>query len=175
MQFVTYSTPDLCDAFPSEVTACELQFRSLGKHSSFAGQIVTVKCFEDNSLVKEMLATDGTGKVLVVDGGGSLRRALIGDQIGGSAVKNGWQGIVVYGAVRDVDELNALEIGIKALGSSPLKTDKRGEGQREIDVCFGGVKFVSGHYLVADNNGVIVSPKVLDTITISQKMPASTK
>ena len=158
---MTYSTPDLCDAFPSDVAACELQFRSFGRHYAFAGRMVTVKCFEDNSLVKEILATDGTGKVLVVDGGGSLRRALIGDQIGGSAVRNRWAGIVLNGAVRDVDELNALQIGIKALGCSPVKTDKRGEGQREIEIGFGGVKFVPGHYLVADNNGVIVSPMVL--------------
>ena len=156
---MTLSTPDLCDAFPSDVAACELQFRSFGRRTAFAGQIVTVKCFEDNSLVKEILATDGAGKVLVVDGGGSLRRALIGDQIGGAAVQNRWAGIVIHGAVRDIDELNALEIGIKALGSSPVKTDKRGEGQREIEVSFGSVKFVPGYYLVADNNGVIVSPK----------------
>ena len=156
---MTFSTPDLCDAFPSDVAVCDVQFRSFGRRTAFAGQIVTVKCFEDNSLVKEILATDGTGKVLVVDGGGSLRRALIGDQIGGSAVKHCWAGIVLSGAVRDVDELNALEIGIKALGSSPVKTEKRGEGQREIEVRFGGVKFVPGQYLVADNNGVIVSPK----------------
>ena len=159
---MTFSTPEICDAFPRDVAVCELQFRSFGRDSAFAGRMVTVKCFEDNSLVKEILATDGTGKVLVVDGGGSLRRALIGDQIGGAAVKNRWAGIVLNGAVRDVDELNALQIGIKALGSSPLKTDKRGEGQREIEVCFGGVKFVPGHYLVADNNGVIVSPKVVE-------------
>ena len=133
---MTWSTPDLCDAFPNDVSVCELQFRSFGRHPVFAGQLVTIKCFEDNSLVKETLATDGTGKVLVIDGGGSLRRALIGDQIGDSAVKNRWAGIVLYGAVRDVDELNALPIGIKALGSSPLKTDKRGEGQREIQICF---------------------------------------
>jgi regulator of ribonuclease activity A len=156
---VTISTPDLCDAFPDDVDVCQLQFRSFGKRSAFGGQIVTVKCYEDNSLVKEILATDGSGKVLVVDGGGSLRRALIGDQIGASAVKNHWAGVVIHGAVRDVDELNSLEIGIKALGAIPLKTDKRGEGQREIEVSFGGIRFVPGHYLVADNNGVIVSPK----------------
>lgn len=161
---MTISTPDLCDAFPNDVAACELQFCSFGKRTAFSGRIVTVKCFEDNSLVKEILATEGSGKVLVVDGGGSLRRALIGDQIGAAAAENHWQGVVIHGAVRDVNELNGLDIGIKALGAIPLKTDKRGEGQREIEVSFGGIRFVPGHYLVADNNGVIVAPKDIQNL-----------
>jgi len=155
------STPDICDEFPNDVYACELQFRGFGQHAQFSGQIETIKCFEDNSLVKQALAEPGAGKVLVVDGGASLRRALLGDQIALSAVQQGWSGLVFNAAVRDVDELNALGIGVKALGCCPLKTEKRGEGQRAIDVHFGGIQFVPGHYLYADNNGVVVSEKNL--------------
>lgn len=154
---MTLSTPDLCDAYPNDVNVCDLQFRSYGMRSAFCGRIETVKCFEDNSLVKQILATDGAGKVLVVDGGGSLRRALMGDQVAAAAAKNGWAGVVIFGAVRDVDEINAIDLGVKALGSIPLKTDKRGEGQSNIEVRFGGVRFVNGLYLAADNNGVVVS------------------
>ncbi|MFK7732691.1 MAG: ribonuclease E activity regulator RraA [Pseudomonadales bacterium] len=152
-----FSTPDICDEFPNDVHACELQFSSFGQNDRFSGQIETIKCFEDNSLVKQALAEPGQGRVLVVDGGGSLRRALLGDQIALSAVKHGWGGLVFNGAVRDVDDLNTLGIGVKALGCCPLKTEKRGEGQRAIDLHFGGIQFVAGHYLYADNNGVVVS------------------
>lgn len=155
------STPDICDEFPNHVAACELQFHSFGQHARFSGQIETIKCFEDNSLVKQALAEPGSGKVLVVDGGASLRRALLGDQIALSAVKHGWSGLVFNGAVRDVDDLNSLGIGVKALGCCPLKTEKRGEGQRGIDLHFGGIQFVTGHYLYADNNGVVVSEENL--------------
>ena len=153
------STPDICDAFPDDVEVCEIAFRAFGQRASFGGEIVTVKCFEDNSLVKEVLARDGSGKVLVVDGGGSMRRALMGDQVAATAEKNGWEGAVIHGVVRDVDEIDAIDVGVKALGSIPLKTDKRGEGQTDIVVRFGGVDFVPGHYVVADANGVVVSAK----------------
>lgn len=155
------STPDLCDEYPSDVRACQLQFVKYGQTSAFSGQIRTVKCFEDNSLVKQLLAEPGKGRVLVVDGGGSLRRALLGDQIAASAVQQEWAGVVFNGAVRDVDEINALALGVRALGSTPLKTEKRGEGQIDIPVAFGNVEFHPGQYLYADNNGVIVSEKEL--------------
>ncbi|MGI9296027.1 MAG: ribonuclease E activity regulator RraA [Pseudomonadales bacterium] len=151
------STPDLCDAHPQEVQVCELAFNGYGQQKQFGGQIETVKCFEDNSLVKEALARDGAGKVLVVDGGGSMRRALLGDQIAASAVKNQWTGMVFYGCVRDVEEIDNLPIGVKALGSVPVKTDKRGEGQTNIALRFGGVIFTPGHFLYADRNGVIIA------------------
>ncbi len=159
------STPDLCDQNPEDTAVCLLQFRQYGRIERFSGVIRTVKCFEDNSLVKERLAQPGDGQVLVVDGGGSLRRALLGDQIAASAVKNNWAGLVFYGAVRDVDEINRMDIGVKALGSCPRKTDKRGEGQPDIALEFGGVRFVPGQFLYADNNGVIVSSVALDEPT----------
>ncbi len=154
-------TPDLSDDNPACVRACELQFTGYGKKTAFGGVIETIKCFEDNSLVKSTLAENGDGKVLVVDGGGSLRRALLGDQIAASAVRNGWAGLVFFGVVRDVDILNTLDIGVKALGSIPLKTEKRGEGQKGLLISFGGVDFEPGSYVYADNNGVIVSSECL--------------
>lgn len=151
------STPDLCDAHPQQVQVCELAFNAYGQLKQFAGQIETVKCFEDNSLVKELLARDGAGKVLVVDGGGSMRRALLGDQVAADAVKNQWAGLVIYGCVRDVDEIDGLPLGVKALGSVPVKTEKRGVGQVNIPLRFGGVLFTPGDFLYADRNGVIIA------------------
>jgi regulator of ribonuclease activity A len=132
-------------------------FSNFGGHDSFGGQIVTVKCFEDNSVVKEQVDQDGTGKVMVVDGGGSLRRALLGDMLAEKAAKNGWEGIIVYGCVRDVDVLVQTPLGIQALASHPMKTDKRGIGDLNVPVTFAGVTFRPGEYVYADNNGIIVS------------------
>lgn len=151
------STPDLCDQNPQQVQVCELAFNAYGQRMQFGGAIETVKCFEDNSLVKEALARDGAGKVLVVDGGGSHRRALCGDQVAADAVKNNWAGLVFYGCIRDVEEIDELPIGVKALGSVPIKTDKRGEGQANVVLRFGGVLFTPGHFLYADRNGVIIA------------------
>jgi regulator of ribonuclease activity A len=158
---VGISTPDLSDNSQGSVAAIELQFTGFGQHSAFGGQIVTVKCYEDNSLVKQILTEAGAGKVLVVDGGGSMRRALLGDMIAASAVKNGWAGVVINGCIRDVDEVNSMALGVKALGSIPLKTEKRGEGQRDIIISFGSVQISPGDYLYADNNGIIVSGTAL--------------
>ena len=158
MNFVTC---DLCDENPEDVRVCEPMFSQFGGRECFGGEIVTAKCFEDNSRVKETLATPGKGKVLVVDGGGSLRCALLGDMIGEDAVKNGWEGVIVYGCVRDVDALGTLDLGVQALASIPLKSNRRGEGQKDIPVTFGGVTFRTGEYVYADNNGVIVSAKKL--------------
>lgn len=158
MNFVTC---DLCDENPDDVRVCEPMFSQFGGRECFGGEIVTAKCFEDNSRVKETLGTPGHGKVLVVDGGGSLRCALLGDMIGEDAVKNGWEGVIVYGCVRDVDALGTLDLGVQALASIPLKSNRRGEGQKDIAVTFGGVTFRPGEYVYADNNGVIVSAKKL--------------
>ncbi|MFK8018706.1 MAG: ribonuclease E activity regulator RraA [Pseudomonadales bacterium] len=155
------STPDLCDEHPNDVSVCELQFMQFGQREKFSGKIRTVKCFEDNSLVKQILAEPGSGQVLVVDGGGSLRRALLGDQIAASAVKHEWAGLIFYGAVRDVNEINSLAIGVRALGSIPLKTEKLGAGQVDVPISFGGVEFIPGHFIYADNNGVVVCEKDL--------------
>ena len=125
------------------------------------GEIVTVKCFEDNSLVKEQVDLPGKGKVLVVDGGASMRRALLGDMLAEKAAKNGWEGILVYGCVRDVDVLAQTDLGIQALASHPMKTDKRGIGDLNVAVTFGGVTFRPGEFIYADNNGVIISPSAL--------------
>lgn len=154
-------TPDLCDEYPDLVEVMEPLTSSFGGRIGFGGEIVTVKCFEDNSLVKEELAKPGAGKVLVVDGGASMRRALMGDMVAASAVKNGWEGVVIYGCIRDVDVIMELDLGVQAINTIPLKTDKRGEGQLNIPVTFGGVTFKPGDYVYADNNGVIVSPKAL--------------
>lgn len=136
-------------------------FQRYGGKSSFAGSIVTLKLFEDNSLVRTVLAEPGIGKVLVVDGGGSLRCALLGDQLAEMAVKNGWEGVVVYGCIRDSVAINALPLGVRALNTHPLKTVKKNVGERDIPVTFGGVTLKPGEWLCADEDGAIVSTKPL--------------
>ncbi|WP_122562298.1 ribonuclease E activity regulator RraA, partial [Pseudomonas viridiflava] len=153
-----YLTPDLCDAYPDLIQVVEPMFSNFGGRDSFGGQIVTLKCFEDNSLVKEQIALDGKGKVLVVDGGGSLRCAMLGDMVAEQASKNGWEGLLIYGCVRDVDMLAQTDLGVQALASHPKKSEKRGIGELNVPVTFGGVTFKPGDYLYADNNGVIISP-----------------
>ena len=154
---MTISTPDLCDANPTDVKVLEPIFTNYGGQTAFYGEVVTVKCFEDNSVVKEQAAKDGTGKVMVVDGGGSLRRALLGDMIAENAVNNGWVGIIIYGCIRDVDEINNLSLGVQALNTVPVKTDKRGLGDLNVPVTFAGVTISPGDYIYADNNGIITS------------------
>lgn len=158
---MSFITCDLCDDHPEDVRVCEPMFANFGGRTTFGGEIVTAKCHEDNSRVKETLATPGKGKVLVVDGGGSMRCALIGDMIGESAVKNGWEGVIIYGCVRDVDALVELDLGVQALGSIPLKSVRLGVGEMNLPVTFGGVTFRSGEYVYADNNGIVVSAKNL--------------
>jgi regulator of ribonuclease activity A len=155
------STCDLCDEYESLVQIAEPLFKGYGGRSAFSGEIATIKCPEDNSLVRERVASPGHGKVLVIDGFGSLRRSLLGDQLGATAVANGWRGIVVFGAVRDIEALGKLDLGVLALGVIPLKTDKQGAGQRDLPLNFAGVTFTPGHHLYADRNGLIVSPKAL--------------
>lgn len=156
-----YITPDLCDAYPQLVSVVEPMFNNYGGRKSFGGEIVTIKCFEDNSLVREQVAQEGSGKVLVVDAGGSLRRACLGDMLAEKAVANGWEGILMYGCIRDVDAIMALNLGVQALNTHPMKTDKKGIGEFNIAVTFGGVTFTPGQFVYADSNGVIVSPEKL--------------
>lgn len=156
-----FSTPDLCDDHAGVVRVCEPLFTQFGGNQQFSGQVVTVKCHEDNSLVKTQAELDGSGKVMVVDGSGSLRRALLGDMIAKKAQDNGWQGFIIFGCVRDVDVLATLSLGVMALRAIPLKTEKRGEGQIDIPVTFGGVTFQPGDFVYADNNGVVVSSRPL--------------
>lgn len=132
-------------------------FQRYGGRAAFAGEIVTLKLFEDNSLVRQVLGEPGHGKVLVVDGGGSLRCALLGDQLAELAVKNGWEGVVVYGCIRDSAAINALPLGVRALNTHPLKTVKKNIGERNVPVTFGGVTLKPGEWICADEDGVIVS------------------
>lgn len=154
-------TADLCDAFEAQVQVVSPMFRSYGGRAAFGGAIATLKLFEDNSLVRRALESPGNGKVLVVDGGGSMRCALVGDQIAELAVRNGWAGIVVYGCIRDSKAISGMDLGVFALGTHPRKTVKRNVGEENLPVTFGSVTFTPGHFLYADEDGVIVSPTAL--------------
>ena len=155
------STCDLCDAHPHEVKVLEPIFRCYGGRSVFSGPISTIKCHEDNSRVREAVAEPGEGRVLVVDGGGSLRNSLLGDQLAALAAENGWSGILIYGAVRDVEVLRTLSLGVRALNAIPLKTDRKHAGERDIPLRFAGVGFRPGMFLYADENGVLVADREL--------------
>ena len=157
---MTISTADLCDQHGDAVVA-EPIFSSFGGLSSFSGPIATVSVYEDNVLVRAAVEQPGAGRVLVVEGGGSLRCALVGDQLAALAHQNGWAGIVVHGCVRDSRALREVPIGIKALNTNPRKSAKLGAGEREVPVQFAGVTFEPGHYLYADEDGVIVSEQAL--------------
>jgi regulator of ribonuclease activity A len=136
-------------------------FQHYGGRPSFSGQIVTLKVFEDNSLVREALADEGHGKVLVIDGGGSLRCALVGDQLAILAQKNGWEGIVVYGCIRDSEDISHIDLGLRALNTHPLKSIKKGIGDRNVAVSFGGVTFRPGEWIYVDGDGAVVSDQPL--------------
>ena len=159
----TPATSDLCDAHKDDPTLRVLPpvFRSYGASSRFAGPVFTVKCFEDNTPVKAAVESAGQGRVLVVDGGGSLRRALLGGNLGAAAARNGWAGVLVNGAVRDVAELAGHQTGIRALASMPLPTEKRNEGQRDVAVQIQGVWVRPGDWLYADADGIVVSARAL--------------
>jgi regulator of ribonuclease activity A len=157
-----FATCDLCDAHRSDTDGAfrvlPPVFRDFGSRKRFCGPVTTVKCYEDNSLVKAALDTPGQGRVLVVDGGASLRRALVGGNLGAAGARNGWAGIVVDGAVRDVAELAACDVGIRALASMPWPTEKRQEGQRDVPVVIQGVTVRPGEWLYADEDGIVVMP-----------------
>lgn len=154
---MSYSVPDICDDFIDEVAVLEPLFRDFGGRRKFCGEIVTIKCFEDNSLVRDQVRSEGRSRVLVVDGGGSLRHALLGDLLAAKAVENGWQGLLINGCVRDVEILESMDLGVKALNSHPVKTEKRGEGRLDVAVTFAGATIRPGQYLYADNNGIVVA------------------
>jgi regulator of ribonuclease activity A len=158
---MTFKTADLCDQFENELEVCEPLFRDFGGQRRFAGRIATIKCFEDNSLVRTLVSERGDGRVLVVDAGGSQRRAVLGDLLAQKAVENGWSGVLVYGCIRDSAEIERMPLGVKALGTHPLKTDKRGEGQRDLPVRFAGVVFRPDDWLYADEDGIIVARRAL--------------
>ena len=158
---ISFSTCDLCDVHKNDageaLRVLPPVFQSWGAKRSFAGPVSTVKCFEDNSLVKAALDQPGAGGVLVIDGGGSLRRALVGGNIAAAAAANGWRGVVVYGCVRDAAELDATDVGIRALALVPMPTQKRGEGEADLVLNICGVTVRPGEWLYADSDGVVVS------------------
>jgi regulator of ribonuclease activity A len=149
-------TADLVDDIGSDVRSCDLQFRRFGGRAQFAGPISTVRCFQDNALLKSVLSQPGRGGVLVVDGAGSLHTALVGDVIAELARSNGWAGLVVNGAVRDAAALRGIDIGIKALGTNPRKSTKTGAGERDVEVSLGGVAFGPGEIAYCDDDGIVV-------------------
>ena len=150
------STADLLDQHGDSAAVCEIELRSFGAIREFEGEIATVRCFEDNVLVKRSVNEPGRGRVLVVDGGGSLRVALLGDNLAGSALANGWTGLVIHGCVRDSAALRGLDIGIAALGTNPRASAKQGAGELDVAVTFGGVTFRPGAVLYADDDGIVV-------------------
>lgn len=155
---MTFQTADLCDQFDAELRVVEpMGFHSFGGRPSFCGPISTLKVFEDNSLVRSALEEAGNNRVLVVDGGGSMRCAMVGDQLALLGVRNGWAGILVYGCIRDSQAIAQMDIGVVALGTHPRKSIKKGVGERDIEVRFGGVDFLPGEYLYADADGIIVA------------------
>lgn len=149
-------TADLVDDIGPEVRSCDLQFRQFGARTQFAGPISTVRCFQDNALLKSILSEPGGGGVLVIDGGGSLHTALVGDLIADLARSNNWAGLIVNGAVRDAATLRGIDIGIKALGTNPRKSTKTGAGDRGVEIALGGVTFVPGEVAYSDDDGVVV-------------------
>ncbi len=155
-------TADLYDVYGEQLQVAVPAFESYGAQHAFSGQITTLKLFEDNTLVRETLNQPGVGKVLVVDGGGSLRCALLGDQLAKLAVDNGWSGIIINGCIRDSDVIRTLDIGVKALNTNPAKSAKRGEGQRDIEVQFAGARFAPGAYVYADTDGIVISDRSLN-------------
>lgn len=158
---MSFVTPDLCDENPELVRVVEPMFTNYGGKKAFCGEIVTVKCHEDNSVVKKQASEPGQGKVMVVDGGGSLRCALLGDLIAEKAVENGWEGLIIYGCIRDVDAIAELDLGVQALATIPIKSVRKDRGDLNIEIKLGGVTFKPGEYVYADNNGIIVSAKAL--------------
>jgi regulator of ribonuclease activity A len=162
MMTAEFRTTDLCDAHEGAVQACEPMFRSYGGRRRFAGPVVTISCFEDNSRVRDAVNEPGQGRVLVVDGGGSLSCALLGDLLAARAVENGWAGVIVHGCVRDTAILAGLDLGVLALAAHPFRSKKRGEGHREVTVRFAGVSFHPGAWVYADEDGLLVAAARLD-------------
>lgn len=156
---MTVKTADLCDRFSAthHLQIADPLFKQFGGEPGFWGRITTLKVFEDNELLRTVLAERGEGRVLVIDGGGSHRCALLGSDLAKLACDNGWRGLVLYGCIRDSVEISRLPIGIRALHTHPLKTHKHGSGERDILITFAGINYRSGHYLYADEDGIVVA------------------
>lgn len=157
-----YNTSELCDIYADLIDVVEPIFCNYGGRPSFGGKVVTIKCFENNGLICQLIENDGEGKVLVIDGGGSTRRALIDHKIAETAAKNGWEGIVCFGSVRDVDALEEVDIGIQGLVSIPVGATDETYGESDLAINFGGVTFLPDDHIYADNTGIILSPDPLD-------------
>jgi regulator of ribonuclease activity A len=158
---VKFTTADLCDAFAPSVQPAQPLFQDYGGVRRFAGPIETLRVFEDNALVRQVLETPGQGRVLVLDGGGSLRSALVGGRLAALARENGWAGLIVNGCIRDSVETRRIPVGIKALNTSPMRSGKNGAGDRGVPVSFAGVTFSPGHFVYADEDGVVVAERSL--------------
>ncbi|GAA1085098.1 MULTISPECIES: ribonuclease E activity regulator RraA [Streptomyces violaceusniger group] len=154
----TPSTSDLYDTYGDQLQSCDVQMRQFGGTTHFSGEIATFRSEEDNLILKSILAEPGHGRVIVIDTRGSLRVAMLGDNMAAAAARNGWAGIIVNGSIRDVAALRTLPIGIKALGSNPRRSRKEGTGERDIPLTFGGVTFVPGQRLVSDEDGIVILP-----------------
>ena len=156
-----FLTADLYDAFEKECTSCAIQFQQYGGRRVFSGRVRTVRCFDDNALLKGVLGEPSDGGVLVVDGNGSFASALIGDLIAEIGRKSGWSGVIVYGAIRDIPAMVQLDFGLKALGANPRKSLKHGTGEVDVAVGFGGAVFTPGYWVYSDEDGILVSSKEL--------------
>ncbi len=159
--------PDLFDHYENKLTLVQSNWNSYGGKTIFYGEVVTVKCFEDNSKVKSVLATPGKGKVLVVDGGGVCRRALLGDMIAESAFNNEWEGIIIYGAIRDAGTIATIDIGVQALATNPIKTEKKDVGLIDAAINIAGVDIKPKMMIYADINGIAIAEKPLDLTVLS--------
>ncbi|MEW6990391.1 ribonuclease E activity regulator RraA [Colwelliaceae bacterium 6441] len=157
-----YNTSELCDTYADLVDVLEPIFCNYGGRSSFGGKVVTIKCFESNGIISQIVNSDGVGKVLVIDGGGSTRRALIDANIAEIAASKGWEGIVCYGSVRDVDALEEINIGIQGLVSIPVGATDTEHGESDLAINFASVTFLPDDHIYADNTGIILSPEPLD-------------
>ena len=157
----TIYTADLSDEFGDEAHIAEPVFAAFGKRHPFTGPVCSISVFEDNTLVKQALETPGNGRVLVVDGGASIRRALLGGNLAELAAKNGWQGLVINGCVRDIHEINAIDIGVRAIGTCPRKSKKQGKGETNATLFFAGVKISPGDYIYVDEDGIVVAEREL--------------
>lgn len=158
---MTFKTADLCDDHTENLQICEPGLSSFGGRARFSGEVSTIKCFEDNSLVREAVGEPGRGRVLVVDAGGSRRCAMLGDLLAAKAVENGWAGVIMNGLIRDSADIAGMDLGVKALGTLPLKSVKKGIGERDVPVHFSGVQFVPKTYVYADEDGIICSKEAL--------------
>lgn len=155
-------TSELCDLYPEQIDVVEPLFSNFGGRTSFFGQITTIKCFENNGIIEDVLSNDGEGRILLIDGGGSLRRGLIDANLAQLAVDHGWEGIIVYGAVRQLERLEGMDIGIQALAPIPVSADDSDFGEVDTPVNFGGVTFLPDDYLYADLTGIVLSPEALN-------------